>query len=91
MSSLKIRAFDRPMGARLRLARAKCLPMPRAATQKTTECRMFRQVVPRRDVLFIPKGSSLCFERVQAAINTEDRFERAIWESNERIRNRMEV
>lgn len=87
---MKIRQTERPMGARLRLARAKCLPHPRPLSQGGSgECKAFRQVVPRRDILFIPKGSSLCFERVQTALSTEDRFEQAKQASNERIRNSM--
>lgn len=87
---MKIRQVERPMGARLRLARAKYLPQPQVRFPLSSGKRKeFRQVVPRRDILFIPKGSSLCFERVQTALSTEDRFEQAKQASNERIRNSM--
>lgn len=87
---MKIRQMVKVEGLRRRLARAKCLPHPRPLSPDGSgERKEFRQVVPRRDILFIPKGSSLCFERVQTALSTEDRFEQAKQASNERIRNSM--
>lgn len=85
---MKIRQAERPMGARLRLAREKCL-CPRPVRCPTAVKKEFRQVVPNTNILFIPKGSSLCFEAVQAAAGREARFEQAQAESNERIRQRF--
>lgn len=51
---LRIRQAERPMGARLRLARAKCLPHPRPRFQNgSVERKEFRQVVPRAGVIYI--------------------------------------
>lgn len=91
---LRVRRMEGVEGLRRRLAREKfyhptiLTPAP-SPTSGEGGKREFRQVIPRRDILFIPKGSSLCFERVQTALSTEDRFERAKQESNERIRNSM--
>lgn len=95
---MKVRQMVKVEGLRRRLGREKFYPHPPAiltpglsayATSGEGGKREFRQVVPRRDILFIPKGSRLCFEMVQASLATEDRFERARQESNERIRNSM--